>query len=81
MKTGKETEDLILHKPRTQASNSLFVDQSPNGDHQSETLKIHLKATGWSASFRDGKLSGTEKGLPSFPEEIRATGWTAKKTQ
>lgn len=26
-----------------------------------------------------GSLSGTEKGLLSFPEEIHGTGWTAKK--
>lgn len=64
--------------PRTQASNPLFMDQSLNVDHHSETLKSHLKATGWSACFRDGKLSGAEKGLLSF-QEIPGTGWTASK--
>lgn len=63
---------------RTQASNPWFMDQSLNVDHHSETLKIHLKATGWSACFRDGKLSGAEKGFPSF-QEIPGTGETISK--
>lgn len=64
--------------PRTQASNPLFIDQSLTVDHHSETLKIHLKATGWSTCFRDGKLSGAEKGLLSL-QEIPETGWTVSK--
>lgn len=49
-----------------------------NEMNNSETLQIHLKATGWSACFRDGKLSGVEERLLNF-QEIPGTGWTVSK--